>query len=279
VDAPAAADLIGQAVAWCVGTCRDPDQVRAAYSRPTTGVLAERPSLVGGWTNFAALECMRSKLLARVHVLECDVSKLPCHVDMIVVPSNEYLHNPGWGAINQLYRLGGQPLKTWLEEVERSHMHRAGRGALLPAGSTLVSPAFGAIKAKHLCHATGISFLPAESYMHMLQSEQAENARALLLEGMAKQLGLVRRIFADAASCGATSIAIPAVSAGKRGFPPLLAAAITLSVAANEVLSCGHGTPQLDVYVVAYGDENHLDAFECAKAEAVRKLVARTAQR
>ena len=78
------------------------------------------------------------------------------------------------------------------------------------------------------------------------------------------QVTLLRQIFREAAKCGVKSIAIPAVSAGKRGFPALLAAAITLAVAATEVLASGGG---LEVLVVAYGDENHLDAFECAKEQ------------
>ena len=69
---------------------------------------------------------------------------------------------------------------------------------------------------------------------------------------------------------GVTSIAIPAISGGKRGFPSPLAAAITHSVAATEVLA-SRGT--LEVHVVSWGAENHRDAFECAREEVARKLV------
>ena len=72
------------------------------------------------------------------------------------------------------------------------------------------------------------------------------------------------------------------MSAGKRSFPPLLASAISLALAARECLASGaardisaHGAPPtaLEVYIVAFGDENWLDAFECAKAAVLHHLV------
>ena len=93
---------------------------------------------------------------------------------------------------------------------------------------------------------------------------------AELKQAALQQFSLISQIFRQAAERGATSLAIPAISAGKRGFPALLASAVTLAISATEVLSSG-GT--LDVYVVAYGDENHLDSMTYAKEQAMYKLV------
>ena len=83
-------------------------------------------------------------------------------------------------------------------------------------------------------------------------------------------MDLFAAIFRDAARVGARSIAIPAISAGKRGFPGTLASAITTAAAATEVIASG-GT--LDVYIVAYGDENHKAAFERATRRAVCEFI------
>ena len=83
------------------------------------------------------------------------------------------------------------------------------------------------------------------------------------------QLRLLRRIFVEAARLGVTSIALPAISSGKRNFPPLLNAGLTLAVAATEVLASGGA---LRVYCVSWGDENHFDAFVCAKEAALSRM-------
>ena len=45
-----------------------------------------------------------------------------------------------------------------------------------------------------------------------------------------------------------------------------------IAVAAHEVLASGGA---LEVLIVAYGDENHIDAFHCAKEHSCRLLVPR----
>ena len=87
---------------------------------------------------------------------------------------------------------------------------------------------------------------------------------------MADQLGLLATIFREAAKVGARSIAIPAVSAGKRGFPADLASAITLAVAATEILASAF---TLDVYVIGFGDENLTESFRQAKLWAASEIV------
>ena len=68
-------------------------------------------------------------------------------------------------------------------------------------------------------------------------------------------------IFKCAANVGAATIAIPAVSCGKRGFPIALGAAIAASVAASEILASGS---TLKVYLIGYGDEDLTDSFQQA---------------
>ena len=90
--------LIGSCVAWCVGMCRCKC---AANTRPTIGPLGEHPGLEGGHANFGRLEAARASVLANLRVIECDISALPFKVGMLVLPSNEWLHNPGFGAVRR----------------------------------------------------------------------------------------------------------------------------------------------------------------------------------
>ena len=278
VDSSAAKALVGSSVEWCTGLCRR-HLNRAAYSRPTVGPLAEAPTSRGGLANFACLASSSSALGACLHVSECDISDLPNKVGMICLPSNEMLVSPGWGALHDVYMKAGPELATWLQHQEADALRRNGAGPggrprfILESGDAVSSPAFGNINADYLCHAVGISFYNASSFQQSCASADAEtrsHAESELHSAAVKQVHLIRRCFALAAEAGVSSVAIPAISAGKRGFPPLLAAAITLSIAAHEVLA-SRGT--LEVHVVAYGDENHLDAFECARQAAITRLV------
>ncbi|MEC8585888.1 MAG: hypothetical protein VXY81_15050, partial [Pseudomonadota bacterium] len=61
--------------------------------------------------------------------------------------------------------------------------------------------------------------------------------------------------------CGqvnAKSVALPAISAGARGFPVHLAACISAAVACSEVLASGG---DLRVYLVAYAQDGLADAL------------------
>ena len=271
VDAGNARDLCGLSVAWCATQCCD--RGRAAYSRPTIGQLAEAPSEDGGFANFVALERASSKLRQRISVMECDIARLPRKVDMLVIPSNEWLRNPGWGVMDAIYNQGGEELTAWVDARTRAHHEAATHGPLLETGCAITSPAYGTVRAKHLCHCCGVSFYDACQFQRVVLSgddEQAKAASEGLHQAAQAQFGLLRAIFAEAARYGCRSIAIPAVSAGKRQFPALLAAAITMRIAAVEVLASGL---DLEVIVVAFGEENWLDCFECAKDHAVRRLV------
>ena len=298
VDAAAARDLIASSVAWCIGKVRR--EGRCAFSRPTVGPLSEAPALGGGLPTFVGLEGARTLLLNKLRVREEDISLLPDVVDMIVVPSNQWLMNPGFGVIDAIYAQAGAELETWLEHKRNAH-RSAGERELLSEGGTLVSPAFGRVNASFLCHACGVQFYEASLFQTSVQQAQLyeqiarsaidtsmpgslpapeasqpdvdaepDGPEGLLSRAAGEQLALLRRIFSDAAACGATSIAIPSVSAGKRCFPPMLAAAITCAVAASEVLASGGS---LSVHLVIWGDERHKAAFAWAREEAARKLV------
>ena len=81
-----------------------------------------------------------------------------------------------------------------------------------------------------------------------------------------RQVTLFGRIFGAAASVGATSIAIPAVSAGKRAFPAPVMAAIAAAFAVREMLASGGS---LRVLLVGYGAEDHAALFELARQQAL----------
>ena len=269
VDSASARALCGSSVAWCTTQCRNGS--RAAYSRPTIGQLAETPCSNGGLANLAALARASGALRRRISVMECDIARLPRHVDMLVIPSNEWLHNPGWGVIDALYDQGGVELAAWVNARTRAQGEAIATGPVLASGQAITSPAYGAIRAKYLCHSCGVGFFDPVQFQHVAQAlDEGERASDELHRAAHMQLALLRTIFAEAARCGCRSIAIPAVSAGKRRFPALLASAITMGVAAREVLASGL---DLEVLVVAFGDENWLDCFECAKDHAVRQLV------
>ena len=184
-----------------------------------------------------------------------------------------------------VYKQGGKELEGWVELFTESARERflTSGAAYLPAhiqsscgplksGDAVISPAFGSINADFLCHAVGVPFYDLSKFKMILDDGGEEAARAThdLQEQAGLQLKLIKTIFKEAAVRGVTSIAIPAISGGKRGFPSPLAAAITHSVAATEVLA-SRGT--LEVHVVSWGAENHRDAFECAREEVARKLV------
>ena len=283
VDANAALDLVATSVAWCVGLLRQPSTL-AGYSRPTIGTLAEHPKLYGGSSNFARLTRVRQTLLSKLRVVSADITALP-FADMIVIPSNEYMEDPGFGVIHAVYALGGDELAQWVRARRQKASVAAGLEAqenfeALEAAGTVTGPAYGRINARWLCHACGISFYDPVAFQRVMQStpiagmiemqSEASHAAEALRVAARKQLLLLRRIFQDAARVNATSVAIPAVSAGKRGFPALLAAAITCGVAANEIMASGG---QLEVTVAIYGDEQHRDVFDCARLEVAQKLV------
>jgi hypothetical protein len=171
-------EIIASSLAWALAQCRSHE--RAAYSRPTVGALAEAPSLGGGASGFWALERGQRQLSERLHVIECDIAQLPMHVDMLVVPSNEWLRNPGWGAMDALYRLGGAELAEWVYAQQgTAHAHGGPpSSAVLSSGQVRTSLAYGAINASYLCHAVGISFYDAVDYMqvvtHQLQQALAQ---------------------------------------------------------------------------------------------------------
>ena len=119
----------------------------------------------------------------------------------------------------------------------------------MEAGHVRTSPAFGKINAGWLCHAVGVGF-------SALDETRIQSAFAM-------QLSLCLQIFRAAAEVGARSVAVPAVSGGKRGFPARAVAAIAAGVAACEVLASGG--PSLDVYLVGFGAENHAAIFASAK--------------
>lgn len=277
VDARTARELITSSVEWCLGLARV-HLNRAAYTRPTVGQLAEGRSASGGLAGHTTLARAAGRVRACVQVIECDISKLPRRVDMLCVPSNEWLRSPGFGAMEALYQQGGSGLKGWVEAQTLAAREAAtdrfsSHGAVLSPGEVCISPAYGTIRAAHLCHAVGIAFYEAARFHQACTSgneEERQKADAALLAAAVQQVHLIRAIFWEAARVGARSIAIPAVSAGKRGFPPLLAAAITLSVATHEVLASGG---DLEVMVVTFGDENHLDAFKEAREAATTRLV------
>ena len=269
-----------------MGQLRASTSDRAAFSRPTVGPrLAERPQAVGGRANYASLERSRARLLSRLHVIECDISKLPSRVGMLVVPSNEMLADPGFGAMHAIYEQGGAALRSWVHTYRqaRASALRAesaeaagGDGTPLAPGDAVASPAFGSIQAEWLCHAVGISFYDPNQFQRVVLStepssaDQTAHAAEELRRVADAQLGLIRNIFREAARAGVTSLAMPAVSSGKRKFPPLLNASIALSVAATEILASGG---ELDVYFVSWGDENHHDSFACAREAVSRALV------
>ena len=269
VGAREAHDLVGDAVAWVNAVLTTST---AAYSRPTIGAVAEKLPLTGGLSNLKKLATQRTALSRQLRVIECDISKLPVKVDFLVIPSNEGMRSPGWGAMEAIYKQGGTDLLDWLSERDEFTNSSGNHMARLRPGDVMTSPAFGTINASWVGHACGNSFYDAHTFQQYAQmgEEGAKLMSSKLLEAVHKQLLLIRRIFKQAAQKGAKTIAIPAVSAGKRGFPSLLASAVTLAHAATEVRASGG---DLTVFIVAYGDENHLDAFECAKYHALRKLV------
>ena len=149
--------------------------------------------------------------------IDHDLSSLPFHVDMLVVPSNEWLEDPGFGALHAVTQRAGPGLQRWLtDNLPRLSHELTNDQPPLCSGEALVSPAFG-LDADWLCHGVGINWHRA-------------GAKAICA-----QVRLIQRTFLHAAQVGATSIAIPAISTGARCFPTELAALITLAVARAEV--------------------------------------------
>ena len=234
VDADAARDLIVSSIAWCVGQLRASTSDRAAFSRPTVGPrLAERPQAVGGRANYASLERSRARLLSRLHVIECDISKLPSRVGMLVVPSNEMLADPGFGAMHAIYEQGGAALRSWVHTYRqaRASALRAesaeaagGDGTPLAPGDAVASPAFGSIQAEWLCHAVGISFYDPNQFQRVVLSTEPSSAdqTAHAAERAATRRGRAAWAHPEhlprGARAGVTSLAMPAVSSGKRKF-------------------------------------------------------------
>ena len=179
---------------WCVRQYRR-RPCRAAFSRPTIGRLQEDPRCDGGYANFARLECAHQSLMRRLHVLERDIADLGFHVDVIVVPSNEALQDPGWGAIHALYAKGGPGLQAWVKGASQFP---------LESGAALLGPAGGDIDARWLFHAVGISWTGCHYHSMGGQDDGAsETSRWRQVRGaMADQLGLLATIFREAAKVG-----------------------------------------------------------------------------
>ena len=263
---------------WCARTYRERHTEPAAFARPTVGPGGEQLTVEsGGYANFARLERASRSLTSHLHVRECDVANLGFAVDVIVVPSNEHMQDPGWGAIHALYAKGGEDLHGW---VGQELAWRRTTGRQLVSGDVVVGPAFGDIDAKWLCHAVGIPWhgMVANKYHATTDGTRAgpdaapdsawQKSRE---EAAAAQVKMIAGVFRAAASVGATSIALPAISAGKRGFPGGLAASISCAAAAVEVLASGC---TLDVYLVGFGDENQGKHFRTGAQLAACELIS-----
>jgi O-acetyl-ADP-ribose deacetylase (regulator of RNase III) len=224
--------------------------------------------------DFVRLVRTRRSLRSCVTCINCDISALPWPVDMIVMPSNEFMQDAGWGAMQALYRQGGEALQEWLKDVPRNS-----QGYHLSQGDVITSDAFGDINAQWLCHACGITWdcellsplreddeWGTGAYVEELDSRRRaayesgdsnqlrSDRRDIALNALvAYQLNLVRKIFREAARVGARSIALPAVSGGSRGYPFEVVTCISAVVAVAEARASGN---ELRVHLVAFGKWN-----------------------
>mmetsp|Transcript_18992 Transcript_18992/g.48971 ORF Transcript_18992/g.48971 Transcript_18992/m.48971 type:complete len:342 (+) Transcript_18992:68-1093(+) len=206
-------------------------------------------SLQGGLTNYAHLHTTRAALRAHLHVIESDISRLPFAVDMIAVPSNEWLENPGFGALQAVYRAAGPALAAYIRKELR---HDRSGVSILEAGQVAVTPAFGSIRAKWLIHCVGVNWFGA------YQNDALRNQK------LREQANLIDRILSEASARGARSVAIPAISTGARRFPPQMCALIIMIAAKRALLE----RDLIDVYCVSFGPVVTVRYFEEA-----RKLV------
>ena len=126
---------------------------RAAYCRPTV----ETPTS-HGLAAYKKYRAQRDAIDERIVCLDHDISDLPFHVDMLVVPSNEWLEDPGSGAMHAINKRAGPELSRWLRA--RSPPDHESGSPPVQSGEAIVSPSFGSINAKWLCHGVGINWRP-----------------------------------------------------------------------------------------------------------------------
>lgn len=242
---------------------------RAAYARPTIKPVAGTEELSGGsWAGaldppLTRIDCerltrVRNSLCHLLAALETDITDVPEHLDVVVVPSNERMLNPGWGAMDSVERKCGSQLIDWV----RALPDRDGQapGVKICPGEVVTSAAFGnSLQATWLVHAVGIPW-------HL--SAPMEEREAAVRE----QVDLFGRIFRAAAVVGASSIAIPAALAGDR-FPPAIMAAIAAACAVREMLASG-GCLKVALTGHSSGPVKYQTAlFEIARQQAARCLV------
>ncbi|KAG8459624.1 hypothetical protein KFE25_000980 [Diacronema lutheri] len=229
-------------------------------TRPRVAPPPAKLSLTGGLANYAALHAAHRKLADQLRVFEADISNLPSHVDAIAIPSNEFLENPGFGALCSIYRQAGPALDKHIRArlgttLSEQFMH----GPVLFAGDVVTTPSFGSLKTKWLLHAVGINWFGTNGLEHLREAKVREQAY------------LLENIFDAALALGATSIAVPGISTGARRFPPDLVAMLTVGIARRKVLESNF---TLTVNFVSFGPVSMAGEFVKARARALTPLVA-----
>jgi len=186
-------------------------------------------------------------------------------VDMLAIPSNEWMENPGFGALFAVYRACGPELDSYIRANCNARMED---GTRLRSGDVFVTPTFGALreKARWLAHAVGINW---HSIVPMVggRGMDAQSAKARA------QSALLRRIFVEAQERGAKSVALAGISVGARRFPPPIMALLTIRAAKRAILEADAQGKSLHVYCVSYGPVSTRSFFESARALELSGLV------
>jgi O-acetyl-ADP-ribose deacetylase len=173
----------------------------------------------------------RTVAQATLSAVQADLTQL--EVDAVVNAANEHLHHGG-GVAAALARAGGPSVQR------ESHAWVEQHGPVQP-GQAAVTTA-GSMPASHIVHVVGPRYRAGQ-----------DNA-GLLREA-------VHAALATAAGTGATSVALPAISAGIFGYPPADAAAV-IAQASAEWLTANPGTLE-SVLLVGY-DQQGADLFAAA---------------
>ncbi len=275
---------------------------RPAYERPTVGGWP-RPALGRGRIDLTELSALSRAVRSRIHIVEADLASLPYHVDLLAVPANEWLADPGFGALSSVCRAGGEALSSELSRArtklrggvlddppvsllgdEWSHEGGPEHDVVAGPGSVVLVGAAG-LAARNLALAIGVqagdlvecgeqlregwlSDLPP-----LVSHPPSRRVGWLLEQKVNAQVRLTRRIFHLAALHGAASVGIPGISTGARRFPKAAAAEIAAFVAVDEVVASGL---TLDVHLVSNDDRSDAgymrDDFERAVEVALRSV-------
>jgi putative ATPase len=168
---------------------------------------------------------------ATLSAVQADLTKL--EIDAVVNAANDHLHHGG-GVAAALSRAGGPSVQreshAW---VDQHGPVQPGRAALTTAGS---------MPARHIVHVVGPRYRSGQ-----------DNA------GLLRQA--VHAALAAAADAGATSVALPAISAGIFGYPPADATKV-IAQACAEWLGAHPGT--LDTVLLVGYDQQSADLFAAA---------------